>query len=42
MERKLIIPKTESNTIEFKTSFSVAVIETLVAFANTNGGTVYV
>jgi len=37
-----ILPKTESDTIEFKTSFTVAVIETLVAFANTKGGTVYV
>jgi len=37
-----IIPKTESITIEFKTSFNEDVIETLVAFSNAKGGTVYV
>ena len=37
-----LIPKKESSTIEFKASFNEDVIETLVAFANTKGGTVYV
>ena len=37
-----IIPKTESIAIEFKTSFNEDVIETLVAFSNAKGGTVYV
>ena len=32
-----IIPKTESITIEFKTSFNEDVIETLVAFSNAKG-----
>lgn len=32
----------ESETIEFKTSFGRETIETLVAFANTAGGTVLV
>jgi len=32
----------ESETIEFKSSFNEATIETLVAFANTKGGTVYI
>lgn len=36
------IPKHESETVEFKTSFQDEVIETLVAFANIKGGTVYV
>jgi ATP-dependent DNA helicase RecG len=35
-------PKTESLTVEFKTSFNEDVVETLVAFANAKGGTVYV
>ena len=35
------LPKKESQTVEFKTSFSKDVIETLVAFSNTKGGTVY-
>ncbi len=30
----------ESETVEFKQSFSKSVIETLVAFSNTQGGTV--
>jgi ATP-dependent DNA helicase RecG len=30
----------ESETIEFKSSFNEATIETLVAFANTQGGTI--
>jgi ATP-dependent DNA helicase RecG len=37
-----IIPTTESIAIEFKTSFNEDVIETLVAFSNAKGGTVYV
>jgi len=37
-----IIPTTESENVEFKSTFSRAVIETLVAFANTKGGAVYV
>ncbi|MDO3377823.1 AlbA family DNA-binding domain-containing protein [Geoalkalibacter halelectricus] len=32
----------ESQTVEFKTSFGREVIETLVAFANAQGGTVLV
>ena len=36
------MPKTESLTIEFKISFNEDVIETLVAFANAKGGTVYI
>ena len=36
------LPRKESETVEFKTSFSDEVIETLVAFANTKGGTVYI
>ena len=35
-------PKKESAIVEFKASFNEDVIETLVAFANTKGGTVYV
>ena len=36
-----IIPTTENITIEFKTSFNEDVIETLVAFSNAKGGTVF-
>lgn len=36
-----IIPTSESITVEFKTSFNEDVIETLVAFSNAKGGTVY-
>ena len=36
------LPKKESISVEFKTSFSDNVIETLVAFSNAKGGTVYV
>ena len=32
----------ESQTLEFKTTFNRDVIETLVAFANTQGGTVLI
>ena len=32
----------ESESCEFKSSFNAETIETLVAFANTKGGTVYV
>jgi len=38
----LKLPKIESVTVEFKATFNEDVIETLVAFANTKGGTVYV
>src|SRR5690606_38548379 len=37
-----IIQQGESETLEFKTSFSDEVIVSLVAFANTKGGSVYV
>jgi ATP-dependent DNA helicase RecG len=36
------LPANESETIEFKTSFNAETIETLVAFANAKGGSVYV
>ena len=36
------IPTTESETVEFKTSFNREVIETVVAFSNTKGGKIYV
>ena len=36
------LPTSESEKIEFKTSFNEGVIETLVAFSNTKGGTVYI
>ena len=35
-------PASESANTEFKTSFNEGVIETLVAFSNAKGGTVYV
>ena len=38
----MLIPKQESDSVEFKTSFSDEVIISLVAFANTKGGAVYV
>jgi ATP-dependent DNA helicase RecG len=41
-EYKHKLPKTESEFVEFKSTFNVAAIETLVAFANTKGGSVYV
>ena len=37
-----ILPTSESEKVEFKTSFNEDVIETLVAFSNTKGGIVYV
>lgn len=37
-----ILPTSESEKVEFKTSFNEDVIETLVAFSNTKGGTVYI
>jgi ATP-dependent DNA helicase RecG len=37
-----VLPKFEDEITEFKTSFGDEVIETLVAFANTRGGTVYI
>ena len=36
------LPKTENASVEFKTAFNENVIETLVAFSNAKGGTVYV
>lgn len=36
------LPKTESKTVEFKTAFNHDTIESLVAFANTEGGSVYI
>jgi len=39
--QSLIIPKFESITVEFKKTFNEDVIETLVAFSNAKGGTVY-
>ena len=36
------IPRSESKTVEFKTAFNKDVIETLVAFANAEGGNLYV
>mgnify|MGYP002914809706 FL=1 len=36
------IPKNESLTVEFKSTFNIEVIETLVAFANSKGGSVYI
>jgi ATP-dependent DNA helicase RecG len=38
----IAIPLFESETIEFKKSFQTEVIETLVAFANSKGGSVYI
>ena len=37
-----MLPKTESDRIEFKTSFNDDVIISLVAFSNTKGGVVYI
>ena len=42
MNIKEIIRSGETETVEFKESFSDTVIETLTAFANTSGGTVFV
>ena len=36
------LPKTESKTVEFKKSFNQDTIESLVAFANAEGGIMYV
>jgi ATP-dependent DNA helicase RecG len=36
------IPTSESETVEFKTSFNAETVETLVAFANAKGGSVYI
>jgi len=35
-----IIEQGESETLEFKTSFNRAVIETIIAFSNANGGNI--
>ena len=37
---KKALEKGENHDIEYKSSFNLQVIETLVAFANTNGGKV--
>lgn len=37
-----ILPQGENETVEFKTTFGKAVIETLVAFTNTTRGSVYI
>ena len=37
-----LLPTSEGLHVEFKTSFNEDVIETLVAFANAKGGTVYI
>jgi ATP-dependent DNA helicase RecG len=37
-----VIKDGENEMVEFKSSFNTEVIETLVAFANTKGGSVYV
>jgi len=37
-----ILPAAESERVEFKTSFNEDVIETLVAFSNAKGGTLYI
>src|SRR5665647_975258 len=41
-ETNHILPKKESVNVEFKSTFNADVIETLVAFANAKGGSVYV
>ena len=38
----MVIDVKESETVEFKSSFNEAAIETLVAFANTKGGELYI
>ena len=38
----MLIPNKESDKIEFKSALNNAVIETLVAFSNAKGGSVYV
>jgi ATP-dependent DNA helicase RecG len=37
-----MIPSSESEKVEFKTAFNESVIETLVVFSNSKGGTVYI
>ena len=37
-----LITSGESDTVEFKQSFNNEVIETIVAFANTSGGSVFI
>jgi ATP-dependent DNA helicase RecG len=39
---KKLLQQGESQTLEFKTSFGREAMETLVAFANANGGTLVV
>ena len=42
LRKVMKIPKAESKTVEFKKSFNQDTIESLVAFANADGGSVYV
>lgn len=37
-----ILQQGENQTVEFKSTFSIQVVETLVTFANTKGGSVYI
>ncbi len=39
---KILFSNRESEKVEFKTAFNEDVIETLVAFSNTNGGTIFI
>jgi len=41
-ELQRIIHKGENDTLEFKQTFNKAVIETLVAFSNTRGGSILI
>lgn len=42
IELEKILQQGEHEKVEFKQSFNDTVVETLVAFANTKGGTVYI
>jgi ATP-dependent DNA helicase RecG len=42
MPKAFRIPKSESNSVEFKVTFEKEAIESLCAFANTHGGQVYI
>ncbi len=37
-----MIPEKENSIIEFKKAFNEAVIETIVAFSNSKGGTIFI
>lgn len=41
-QNPILLPTSEGLHTEFKTSFNEDVIETLVAFSNSKGGTVYI